>query len=538
VKPIRLLLPLSFLVVACRPDAPPQPGDDPPDPPAPAQLDMLLVTSDALQASAARYADFRRERGFTVEVLAMGDVVDGAANIGEVRTRLKAQITDAHARRLEDRAFFVLFLGDATTSSVPSADTIPTNYVTTQFDNVVASDNAYADLDGDDLPDFGIGRIAARSDAEVDAYRARLDAYETEYEPGPWNRRVTVFASTGGFGDAQDALIEQFATTVLDRLPPAYDISMTYAKETSPYVYIPERFSDKVYERINEGSLIAAYVGHGSTDAFADLEWRGRRFPIMDTSNLGTLDVQHKAPILTIIACLTGGFDRGDSLSERILRDSGGPTAVLSSTEISHPIQNALFTYELSQTLTVERPTTIGELVVRAKARLFNNNDDVRQQVASLARFILAPGELEGRNHSHAHMYTLFGDPSATIPYPRNEAALDVARDGDDVVVTGTLGDLGSGEALVTVETARDVILGDILEVPPDDDPTRNDVIEANYDTANDKVVASATVTHAGGALSARLPLPAGLPAGRYLVKVYADDGIDDAVGGTTLTLP
>jgi hypothetical protein len=527
----------ALILVACVPETPLEPGPPPPPLTDPQPVELFILAADSLAASAVRYAEFRRERGLSVEVALMSELTEGAASVIDLSGRVRERIAAAAARRVAERTFFTLLIGDFVPSRGVSPENIPPAYVSTAFDGVVASDNAYADLDDDDIPDLAIGRVPASTDAEVDALREKVAAYEDGIAPGLWNRKVTVFASTGGFGEVEDALIESFANTVLEKLPPAYDITMTYAKETSPYVYIPERFSEKVYERINEGALIAAYVGHGSTDEFADLEWRGRFFPIMDTDDLSGFAVQDRAPILVLIACLTGGFDRGDSLSERILRQPGGPPAVLSSTEISHPVQNGIFTYELSQALTTEKPATLGELVVRAKQRLFTNNDGVRQQVAQLATFVMQPGELVGRNHSHAHMYTTFGDPAMRIPYPR-EVALDVARAGQTVRVSAALGALPAGEAYVTIETARATIKGAIAEVPPDNDVTRDSVIAANYAAANDKIVVERRVTHQRGALAVELTLPDDLPSGRYLVKLHASGAQDDVIGGTEIVLP
>ena len=114
-------------------------------------------------------------------------------------------------------------------------------------------------------------------------------------------------------------------------------------------MYVPETFSDQVYERINEGALVVAYVGHGNADGFADLEWGDDTFPILDTDDLGQIDLRTRSPILSFVACSTGAFDQGDSVSERILLSDGGPAVVLSSTEISHPVPNAFFAYELSR---------------------------------------------------------------------------------------------------------------------------------------------------------------------------------------------
>ena len=174
---------------------------------------------------------------------------------------------------------------------------------------------------------------------------------------------------------------------------------------------------------------------------------------------------------------------------------------------------------------------------------MLDNDDAVRQQIDSAAGLLLTPAERTALKHSHLHMYTLFGDPAMAVVYAG--AALDVAvtpteaSPGADLDVTAALPGLAAGgEAQVTLESDRRVILGTLATVPADGDPGRDAVITQNYQTANDKVVANVTVPLTGPTLAATITVPVDLPAGTYHVKVFAHDGGGDLIGAAVVTVP
>ena len=64
----------------------------------------------------------------------------------------------------------------------------------------IASDNGYADLDGDALPDLAVGRLTADTPAELAGMVGKILAYERSVDFGPWRRNVNLMAGLGGFG--------------------------------------------------------------------------------------------------------------------------------------------------------------------------------------------------------------------------------------------------------------------------------------------------------------------------------------------------
>jgi hypothetical protein len=524
--------------------APPEAGASPEAeadaPHGPPPVDYVIVAADPLAASAQRYRDFRAS-GHTVDLALVSTILNGTADPTAASQAIHDYVQKRYAARDATKPFDLLIIGDADSTQPIDSSLVPVgHWPDPSTGQSVSTDDTYADMDGDGIPDLAVGRIAVRSDADVDAVRAKVAANDSTYAVGLQNRRLNLFASTSGFGEPIDTMIENMVFQIIEEIPYDFDITMTYAKQTSPYVYVPEQFSDKVYDRINEGALMVTYVGHGDPTGFATLDWSGVSYAILDTTQLSKIAAAPRAPILTLIACATGAFDTSDCVSEQIQRDPVGPVAVMSSTENSHPYPNAIFIRELGQVLTATRPHTLGEAFVSAKDRMIHNDDALRQSIDAQVGALLTPDARTALLKSHLYMYTLFGDPAMAIAYPGAATLVvpaQVSR-GAELDVTGTLPGLGAtAQATVTLETARSTIAGTIQTVPADGDPTRDGVIEANYSTANDKTVVRVVVPVSGGALSAKLNVPATVATGTYHAKVYADDGTHDVAASASVTV-
>lgn len=522
-------------------------GDDPgvPDmgPSGPPPVDYVIVTTDPLAAAAQRIADYRGETGHVVAVLRVGEIIGAATDPATASEAIRERVRGYHELRDPERAMFLLLVGDADDSGTVDATTIPTSTYELVLESVpaaqvITTDHRYADLDDDDLPELAVGRLPADSEAAVDAYLAKVKAAEAEAIVGPWNRRINMFAGSYGQGPLVDSLIEKLVNAVLDEISYDFDITMTYASQDSPYVYVPEDFSDQVYARINEGSLLVSYIGHGSADSFDQLIWSGVPYPILDLNALDKLNITHRSPIVTLIACAMGAFDQGESVSEVLLADPRGPAAVLSSTEDSDVYPNTIFVRELGLAITGERPATAGEAFMRAKQRVISQSDSLRAQIDNAFGLTTSDADLDALRRSHLYMYTLFGDPALQIRYP---GRADVTATPDDVAAGGMLKvevsapGLSGAQVRVALESPRSQILHPLVPVPADGELGRDEAILANYAAANDKSVAVVVAPLADGALITELAVPPGLPAGTYHVKVYADAGVDDAFGSTAV---
>lgn len=516
-------------------------------PDAPDEVDYLIIAADRLVNAAEDHAEYRDERGHKSEVISMADAtLDGEGGVitdrDEFLEHLREVISEYRDDLDRDRTLFVLLLGDGSSSWGGSIYAVPTGAVDGWLWADVprtVSDNVIADLDGDDEPDIALGRIAAQDSGEASSILRRTRELEEEYEPGEWNYRVHVVASEAGFGDVIDEMIEEAGFAAVREVPTDWWLSLTYARAGSPYAYPPALFSDRVYELLNAGSVMTAYIGHGWEGGFDDVVWEDETEPILDTEDLDQLDMMTRPSLLMLSACLTGAFDGGDSAAEMLMRQQDGATAIVASTEISHPYANAVLIRELAYTVLSDREATVGEAFLEARRRVLSQVDDpTRVELDSFAAIDPSSATPELRDdllREHNHMYLLFGDPAHTINFPAG--TVEIVAESEQIVAGETfracvqIQGPPQGHAVATLETDRETV-GHNLEQWGMTDPDRDDVVIANYELANDKAFERWEGEYEGGGFALALPT-SDAHLGTLTVRVYVtgDSGDVDALG-------
>jgi len=489
----------------------------------PDHVNYLVVTTDGLAEVAAEFARYRNRTGFRAEVHRASELAaapyTAAAMVTAVHGVLDAAVTAAPA----GAPIFLLLLGDAPGAEEPANDLLPVTICENNYGDCF-TDNTYGDLDGDRIPEVAVGRIPARTPERARAYLEKLEAHESEYEPGLWNRRLSLYTGQGGYGEEIDGMIEMMVLEGLKVVDHAFDIIGAYDNPASPYYYTP--FQDKVVELINAGNLITMYIGHGS-------EGWTQGLPI---ERMGEIRCEHRYPLAFFFACLTGAFaGEEDAISEMFLFKPDGAVTVFASSDISHPYGNAVLPYETQRALLNARADTLGEALLLTKRQAIENEDEMRSLMDSFAALAgVLEEEREVLRYQHNDLYNLLGDPAVSIRYPRAEIDLAGAVEGSyrsgRLTVRGAAPGLNQGTALVSLECERDQILEELEEIDPQNpDPAK---VQRNWAKAVDMVVTEKSVPVEGdGAFEATLEFRSDLPRGDYYIKAYADDGKRDAFG-------
>ena len=121
--------------------------------------------------------------------------------------------------------------------------------------------------------------------------------YERSADFGPWRRRLNFVAGIGGFGLLADTAIESVARHFLTYgIPAGYQVSMTQASWRSPYCPDPRRFHQTTIERLNEGSSIWVYIGHGSEEQVDRVHVPGADYNILSAADVAELKCTAGAP--------------------------------------------------------------------------------------------------------------------------------------------------------------------------------------------------------------------------------------------------
>ena len=523
----RLLVALLLGAAACLPAAAQEPAlPGPPEGAAPQGCDYLMVTAPApgsppglvvdVARAVSRLAEHRRAEGMKVTT-----GVQFGPHVGR-------QIQD-EVRKLRPK--YLLLVGGV--DAIPAFEIAET-----------ASDRPYGDLDGDGYPEVSVGRIPSSDPEVVARVVARTIAYEQERDGGLWRKQCALVAGEGRFSPQIDSMIEGLFNQVVSKaIDPAYDIDLTYANPNSPYCYPPRQLADRVVDRLNQGALIFAYVGHGAERSVDELQVKGpdgkiTRYPVLDASHVERLRTGGAPPVVVSIACWTGRMDgERPSIGEELLATDGGPVAFYGSSRISHPVQNALLAMELVRSLFDDTgELRLGPALDRAERAMVlgaeGPADPVRAQVMMMASAFLGADEMRKEMPRHVDMYNLFGDPALRLARPDGRIALrgpEAADAGSTIEVEGAVPNPDAVRSVtVTVEVPR--------ERSARPDPSEGETPYERFARANDKVVITQIVgVEADGRFSLALDLPAGLLSGAYQVKAFAQGRGTCAIGSLAL---
>lgn len=488
-------------------------------------VDYLVVCAGDLLATAQAFADYRQSTGHNTRVATVEEIISFPTLVDEdIVTEVTAFVRAHYDARDSAKPFYLLIVGDAVQTGNDPVALVPAGRWWGEWEGCF-SDNFYADMDGDHVPDLNVGRIPVEDDATGLDILSRIRKHETEYVVGPWNHRIHVYAGEGGFGEDIDFIIETVAQKGLESVPLEYDLKFAYDSKTSSYYYAP--FEDKVLDLVTQGALLVTFMGHGGGE--------------LEVPSLDLVIPKNRQPMYAWFACSTGDFISGyDSDAERVLKQEGGPMAELISTTTTHPYANAVNALEMERSVFDERPETFGEAIRLMKWRSLYNKDEMREMLDAMAVLYMPEDEMAGTILDHMYSYNLLGDPAVRIRFPAGVVTLESPTEvsvGNTLEFSGDVSNLDSGTAHVQIvcERARIIYPQESVEDPFDKQtwPT----IQQNWENANNHLVVGDDFPLTAGTFSGTLDIPEDAPKGTFFITVYAEDGTVDAVGSAMVKI-
>ncbi len=230
---------------------------------SPASYNYLIIAADNLAASAQAFATYRQSGSPGVKydpvVVKVKDLYN-EFNYGEpspvaIKRFVDYMISDGNKSK------FLLLLGKSITRPDKVVKELPDEVPTVGFPG---SDLLLVDgLRGtpDDVPAIPVGRISAQTDAEVNAYLAKIQAYEAE-KTVAWRRNVLHISGGKDLGEINQfgGYLSTIGTTVASS---PFNGSVTAKLKTQAADVIEEL--NIANEINNTGMGMISYFGHGST---------------------------------------------------------------------------------------------------------------------------------------------------------------------------------------------------------------------------------------------------------------------------------
>lgn len=482
------------------------------------QVDMIIIvpSNGSFIAAAERLADAHRSmEGLKVKVVTAQQVYNefssGTPDVTAYR-RLMKMLYDRASTVAEAPKYLLLF-GDAwfdnrlitfagrkqsdyllCYESMNSVDAID-SYVLEDYMGFL--DDSEGSNHQRDKVDIGIGRFPVQSVVEANAVVDKTISYMQNRNAGAWQNVVTLLADDGDkIMPNQHMKDADSIAAVIDRYYPSYVADRIYWDDFSPESTASglryPAVTQAIYDRLDEGSLVVNYSGHGSANLLShELVWKASDMAALKSPRL---------PFWVTASCDIGPFDLGDnSLAESaLLNPDGAAVGLLTTTrtvlQSYNSIINKAFMRELLLTVETGEPDAVGDAVRRAKCKVISAGSDV------------SVNKLQ---------YVLMCDPALRLKTPQYKVVVD-RFDGNDASVTGK----ASAGGLLAVEgrvlrrdgsVAEDFtgLLYSTLYDSKEQVNTRDNTGLGSYSyTAYNKKLFSGSDSIVGGRFSFTVPVP------------------------------
>lgn len=294
----------------------------------PSGADYLVLTSTELVQAASSLAALRASQGLRTAVVDVGDVYDVLGFGLPNPHAIQAFLAYVHARWSPAPRYLVL-AGDGNYDYRNllgyGGNLVPPLMVSTDS-GLFAADNHLADVNGDGVPDFAVGRLPVASAAELNAYVQKLSAFEGAAGSG-WANRALLLADAPGPNDGVTSFAAD-SNTLAKSLPAGYapqqiDVAQGIAGARSA-----------LFAGLGAGAGLVNFLGHAGLDRLSPQS-------LLTSGDVASLANGPRLPVMAALSCNVNRFDVPgfSSLGEVLARQSGaGAVAVWSASGLSfHP---------------------------------------------------------------------------------------------------------------------------------------------------------------------------------------------------------
>jgi len=349
----------------------------------------VIVTTRSMMSTAQELADYRSSHGLASSVVDVESLYENYSFGIPTPHAIRDFIADL-ASQPGSSLGYVLLAGSGSfdyRDLLGFNDSLVPPLMTPTDAGLFAADPLFGDLVGDDgVPEVAVGRIAARTPAELAGAIDKLEAYELG-AAGTWLSRALVIADDPEGGVDFGAYGDRVAGAV----------GGNYAAEK---VYLgvvgPAAARTQTLGAFDSGLGMACFVGHGGVD-------RITAEGVMLESDVPGLSNAGRAPVMAALTCTMNRFEvPGFPCLGAALTNSatGGAAAVFAPSGVSDNAEATRLGEHLVRRLSSSAGSRVGDVVT-----------------AAVAGYLAEGGQV-----SLVRVYNQLGDPAMLLRLPGNPA--------------------------------------------------------------------------------------------------------------------
>ena len=318
---------------------------------------IITPDDDDFISWAQELALFRNMQGIRTGIFTTTDVG------GNTTTAIESFVNDAYANWAIPPVA-VLLIGDFGTTGNTIISPIWSSYC--------ASDNIYADVDGNDLPDIAFARMTAQNESQLETMITKVINYESNPPTNPdfYNNPITALGwqderwfqicseTVGGYFKHVQGKDPVRINAIYSGNPGSIWSTNQNTHMVTDYFgpdglgYIPETPAElggwtggndqDVINALNSGAFILQHRDHGATDGWGEPDFRSN-----DIDQLTNTDLS----FIFSINCLTGKYNiSGECFTEKFHRytyngENAGALGLIAASEVSYSFVNDTYVW-------------------------------------------------------------------------------------------------------------------------------------------------------------------------------------------------
>lgn len=355
------------------------------------QADYLLVTPAAFREPVYRLLKHRYKNGLSVQVATVDDVYNEFSYGVKDPVAIRRYFGYAYHHYAKDEPRYALLIG---TGSFDPADYLGTGalghvpvYLGPAPWRRTAFEQWYVTVDGPDLlPDIRLGRIPARTLAEVEHAVAKIIDFETTEADAPWRATALLVADKADAAHDFKAFTENNTRSHLEKggFDPLFGIQKAYRDDLSQTIV-----RQTIQGALDSGVHLMHFMGHGGVR-----QWCSPSVWNVDNALAANNTIY---PIVTVFTCQNGlFFDPVETcLVQAMLLNAGSASGMVAPTALAVQLYSEKLADGFYAALADDddRDERLGDALQEGFLRLWTFNPNVAE-----LRF-----------------YAIFGDPAQQI---------------------------------------------------------------------------------------------------------------------------